>query len=154
MAETLATRQQIDANVTNLYSQVGENHIWRTGFQAINSGEIYVLGTDNNLWLEHAPFNSIPPSRTQVDANVETFQAVDLGTVFVLGTDGNLWYETSPFGPNNSLQVDGNAVACQPMFPPEQLIPEQLIPQQQYHPFARAKTLQHQSKLLRPKEKI
>lgn len=115
ISETLATRQQVDANVTNIYSQVGESHIWYTGFQAINPGEIYVLGTDNNLWLEHAPFNSVPPSRNQVDANVQTFQAVDLGTVFVLGTDGNLWLETAPFGnvPPKRTQIDGNVLAFQ-----------------------------------------
>ncbi|MDR3502285.1 MAG: hypothetical protein P4L79_06845 [Legionella sp.] len=114
-ARTIATRQQIDANVTNLYSQVGENHVWRTGFQALNPGEIYVLGTDNNLWLEHAPFNSIPPSRIQIDANVETFQAIDLGTVFVLGTDGNLWLEHGPFDkiPPPRQQVDGNVLGFQ-----------------------------------------
>jgi hypothetical protein len=115
LARTLATRQQIDANVSNLYSQVGESRVWRTGFQAINAGEIFVLGTDNTLWLEHAPFNSVPPSRTQIDSNVETFQAIDVGTVFVLGTDGNLWLETAPFwnAPSARQQVDGNVLAFQ-----------------------------------------
>jgi len=115
LSQTLATRQQIDANVTNLYSQVGENRVWRTGFQAINAGEIYVLGTDDNLWLEHAPFNSVPPSRVQVDGSVQTFQAIDIGTVFVLGNDGNLWLERAPFGtvPPARTQIDGSVLAFQ-----------------------------------------
>jgi len=115
LARTLATRQQVDANVSNIYSQVGENRIWRTAFQAINAGEIFVLGTDGNLWLEHAPFGSVPPSRQQVDSDVQTFQAMDVGTVFVLGNNGNLWLETAPFGnvPPSRQQVDGNVLAFQ-----------------------------------------
>ncbi|CEG58765.1 hypothetical protein [Legionella fallonii] len=112
---TIATRTQIDANVSNLYSQAGVNRIWRTPFQAINPGEVYVLGSDDNLWLEHAPFGAVPPSRIHVDANVSTFQAVDLGTILVLGTDGNLWLETAPFGnvPPHRQQIDGNVQAFQ-----------------------------------------
>jgi hypothetical protein len=115
VSKTLARRVQIDANVSNLYSQVGEKRIWRTGFQALNAGEVFVLDKDNNLWLEHAPFNAVPPARTQVDANVETFQAMDLGTVFVLGTDGNLWLVTAPFSkiPPPRQQIDSNVLAFQ-----------------------------------------
>jgi hypothetical protein len=112
---TIATRTQVDANVSNIFSQVGEGRIWRTPFQAINAEEIYVLGSDNKLWLEHGPFGSVPPSRSLVDGNVDTFQAVDLGTVFVLGTDGKLWLETAPFGnaPPARTQIDGNVQAFQ-----------------------------------------
>lgn len=115
VGQTIATRRQIDGNVSNLYSQVGESHVWRTAFQALNPGEIFVCGTDGNLWLEHAPFNSVPPSRIQVDGSVETFQAMDLGTAFVLGTNGNLWLENAPFGnvPPHRLQIDGNVLGFQ-----------------------------------------
>ncbi len=112
---TIETRTQIDANVSNLYSQAGVNRVWRTPFQAINPGEVYVLGSDDNLWLEHAPFGAVPPSRIQVDGNVSTFQAVDLGTILVLGTDGNLWLETAPFGnvPPHRIQIDSSVQAFQ-----------------------------------------
>ncbi len=115
LSYTIANRVQVDANVSNIFSQVGENRVWRTAFQALNAAEIYVLGSDNNLWLEHAPFGSVPPSRTQIDSNVDTFQAMDLGNVYVLGTDGNLWLETAPFGnvPPSRVQVDGSVLAFQ-----------------------------------------
>jgi len=40
------------------------------GFQALDAQTMVVLGTDRNLWLEHAPFGTVPPSRQQVDGNV------------------------------------------------------------------------------------
>jgi hypothetical protein len=91
---------------------------------------IFVLGTDGNLWLETWP---LPPAnapgynawgnvqetiknRKQVDANVVAFQAFDVNTVFVLGTDGNLWLETSPWGnvtqtSNTRQHIDANVGA-------------------------------------------
>ncbi len=122
VAETIRTRQQVDGNVSNLYSQTGENRIWRPSFQAISPTEIFVLGTDNNLWQEFSgqPWSvpSTMANRLQVDGNVETFQVLDSNTLFVLGTDGNLWLETGPFGNvdqtmANRLQVDGNVLAFQ-----------------------------------------
>jgi hypothetical protein len=72
-----------------------------------------VLGTNGNLWLEHGPFGVVPPSREQVDGNVEAFQAFsDLSDteVLVLGTNGNLWLEHSPWNvvPPARQQIDGN----------------------------------------------
>ena len=85
-------------------------------FQGLPGGQqIYVLGTDFNLWLEQAPFGKVPPARQQVDGNVETFQAFDNQTAYVLGTDGNLWLEQAPFGkiPPARQQVDGNVLSFQ-----------------------------------------
>ena len=108
-------RVQVDGNVSNIFSQVGENRVWRTPFQALDQNTIFVLGSDNNLWLEFAPFGTVPPKRTQIDANVDTFQALDQNTVLVQGTDGNLWLEISPFGtvPPYRTQVDGSVNAFQ-----------------------------------------
>ena len=39
-------------------------------FQALSDTEVFVLGTNGNLWLEHGPFGNVPPSRQQVDGNV------------------------------------------------------------------------------------
>jgi hypothetical protein len=109
-------RVQVDGNVSNIFSQVGENRVWRTPFQALDQNTIFVLGSDNNLWLEYGPFlGVIPPPRDQVDANVDTFEALDKNTVLVQGTDGNLWLELSPFGsvPPYRTQVDGSVNAFQ-----------------------------------------
>jgi hypothetical protein len=122
VAQTIRTRQQVDGSVTNLYSQVGENRIWRPSFQAISATEIFVLGTDGNLWQEFGGKTWTVPltiaNRSQVDSSVETFQVLDTNTVFVLGTDGNLWLETGPFGNvsqtvANRKQVDGSVLAFQ-----------------------------------------
>jgi len=54
---------------------VGQNNNWPQTFQALNPNEVFVLGSNGNLWLEHAPFGSvIPPARHQVDGNVQTFR--------------------------------------------------------------------------------
>ncbi len=84
-------------------------------FQAIDLQNIFVLGSDANLWLEHAPFGKVPPARQQVDGNVRTFQALDTQNVIVLGRDGKLWLEWAPFGkvPPARLQIDANVVAFQ-----------------------------------------
>jgi len=100
-------RKQIDGNVA--------------GFQPMgdpaNPNPILVLGRDNNLWLEHAPFGTVPPKRDQVDTNVVSFQsiALDASTIYVLGTDGNLWLEQAPYGtiPPKRVQVDGNVAGFQ-----------------------------------------
>ena len=110
-------RVQVDGNVSNIFSQVGENRVWRTPFQALDPNTVFVLGSDNNLWLEYAPFGvSVPPHRNQIDGNVDTFQALDPNTVLVQGTDGNLWLEFAPFGvliPPLRTQVDGSVNAFQ-----------------------------------------
>jgi hypothetical protein len=91
----------------------------RRTFQSLDGTNIFVLGSDGNLWLEHAPFGQhVPPSRQQVDGNVLAFQELDTETVLVLGTDGNLWLEQAPFGnvPPNRQQIDGNVRAFQAQF--------------------------------------
>src|SRR5215510_13160940 len=92
-------REQIDADAQ--------------AFQALDSQTMVVLGTDNNLWLEHAPFGHAPPAREQIDANAQAFQALDSQTVVVLGTDNKLWLEHAPFGhvPPAREQIDANAQA-------------------------------------------
>jgi hypothetical protein len=94
---------------------------YASSFSVIDDNTIYVLGTDGNLWLEHAvngKFGQVPPPREPVDGNVLAFQAVDANTIFVLGTDGNLWLEhaiNSKFGqvPPPRELVDGNVIAFQ-----------------------------------------
>jgi hypothetical protein len=82
-------------------------------FQALDTQDVFVLGTDGKLWWERAPFGSAPPARSQIDATVRTFQAINASNVFVLGNDGNLWYEVPSvfFGwgpvPPPREQVDG-----------------------------------------------
>jgi hypothetical protein len=78
---------------------------------------LYVLGSDGNLWLEHGPIGTVPPTRQQVDGNVAAFDSIDASNIYVLGSDGKLWLE---FGQSSGLfgtvppprqQVDGNVVA-------------------------------------------
>jgi hypothetical protein len=62
-----------------------------TSFQTVDSYQnIFVLGTDENLWMEQPPFGNPPPKRVQADSTVFTFQVLDNSHVVVLGTDGNL----------------------------------------------------------------
>jgi len=93
--------------VSNL--QVGWSFPTDTQLQTV------VLGSDNNLWLEHGPFGKVPPKREQIDGNAQAFQALDSQTVIVLGSDKNLWLEHAPFGqvPPKREQIDGNAQAFQ-----------------------------------------
>jgi hypothetical protein len=81
-----------------------------TGYQ-----EIFVLGHDGKLWLEQAPFGTVPPARKLVDTQVITFQALDFNDVAVLGSDQNLWMEKSPFGtaPPARSHVDANVLDFQ-----------------------------------------
>lgn len=99
---------QVDANVR--------------AFQALSDTEAFVLGTDGNLWLEHGPFGTVPPTRQQVDGNVSAFQALSDTEVLVLGTDGRLWLEHGPFGavPPPRQQID----AGQPTLPPVVIPPK------------------------------
>jgi subtilase family serine protease len=51
------------------------NALWgsRSTFQTLSSTEVLVLGTDDRLWLESAPFGNPPPTRVEEDGNVLTF---------------------------------------------------------------------------------
>jgi hypothetical protein len=94
-------RQKVDGNVQ--------------AFHGLDSQTVLVLGTNGNLWLEHAPLFAFGTGRTQVDGNAQAFQALDSQTVLVLGTNGNLWLEHAPlfaFGTGRT-QVDGNVQAFQ-----------------------------------------
>ena len=85
-------------------------------YQPQSVGDVTVLGSDGNLWLEQAPFGKVPPHRQQVDSNAGAFQWVDSGHMVVLGHDGNLWLEEAPFGgkiPPQRQHVDANVAAFQ-----------------------------------------
>ena len=123
ISDTLKNRLQVDGNVNQVFSQVGGNRIWRPAFQPLNTKEIFVLGSDGNLWYEPGPFGDVSQviaNRLQVDGNVYQFWAINSNTVFVLGTDGNLWLETGPWGNVPEMiqrrqQVDGNVLSFQVM---------------------------------------
>jgi hypothetical protein len=86
------------------------------GFQALSTAQVYVLGTDGNLWSEISPWGTVPPpERWQVDGDVAAFQALSPGEVYVLGTNTNLWHETGPRGavPPARHQVDDNVLNFQ-----------------------------------------
>jgi uncharacterized protein (TIGR03437 family) len=93
-------------------------------FQALSGSEVLVLGTNGNLWLEQAPFGTIPPPREQVDETVQAFQALSDSEVLVLRTNGNLWLEQAPFGtiPPSRVQVDETARAFQALSDSEVLV--------------------------------
>jgi len=71
--------------------------------------DVIVLNRWRLLWLEHAPFGNVPPSRDYIDRSVAAFpwqigtartaQFLDSQNVLVLGTDGNLWLMHPPWGP-------------------------------------------------------
>jgi hypothetical protein len=93
-------------------------------FQAVDSTQVFVLGTDNDLWYISGPFGIPNPNRGQVDGSVAAFQAMDpqvmfIPGVYVLGFDGNLWFTPGPFVPNLPVpnprrgQVDGSVAAFQ-----------------------------------------
>ncbi len=52
-------------------------------FQGLSDTEVVVLGTDGNLWMEHAgsngKFGAVPPPREQIDGNAIAFQALSRG---------------------------------------------------------------------------
>jgi hypothetical protein len=95
--------------------------------------QIFILGTDGNLWLAGPPFGTqIPPLRTQVDGNVAYFNAFNAQEVLVLGSDGNLWFEVGPFGkvpltdtssfppsPSHRYQIDGSVGGFSALSPGE-----------------------------------
>lgn len=99
--------------------------------------QLFVLGSDGNLWLETGPFGNVAQTtakRLPVDGNVSkvysqvsesriwrtAFQALSATEVFVLGSDGKLWLENSPFGNISQtiakrLAVDANVQTFQVM---------------------------------------
>ena len=96
-----AARQQIDTLVSQ--------------YQAITDTEIFVLGTDGNLWLEQGPFGVIPPPRKQVDTNVKAFEALSDNELLILDNDDRLWLASGPFGtvPPQRQEVEENVTAFQ-----------------------------------------
>lgn len=83
-----------------------------------------MLKHDGSLWLAQGPYanNQAPDFVTN---NVISFGAADPGNLFVIDGNLNLWQLATPFLPQNNLLVDQNVVACQPLFPSEQLIGQQ-----------------------------
>ncbi|HUI21767.1 MAG TPA: hypothetical protein VLZ74_12080 [Methylocella sp.] len=95
------SRYQIDGNAA--------------AFFAWSPGDIFVLGTDGNLWLEFGfgtTLPTVPPPRTQIDGSVVEFQPMSLQEVFVLGQDGNLWHELGPFGTVPLPPCNGGTAGC------------------------------------------
>jgi hypothetical protein len=105
LAATAALAEQpvpIDANVAQ--------------WEALDANTVLVLSSeDNNLWLEYAPFGTMPPlpcfvplsnvqqfsCRIQIDANVASFETLgnNIFSVFVQSSlDNKLWWEFGPFG--------------------------------------------------------
>lgn len=50
-----------------------------------------VKDNDGNLWLEHAPFGYVPPTRNEIDANVTAFQQLSSTMMAIRYNDGSLW---------------------------------------------------------------
>lgn len=95
------TRYQIDGSV-------GAYDVW-------DPGNVFVCGTDGNLWLEFGfgtTIPTVPPPRYQVDGSVHEFQVMDINEVFVLGTDGNLWQELGSFGTVPLPSCNGGKFGC------------------------------------------
>ncbi len=91
------------------------------GFQAFDTSNVAVLGFDRNLWLETGPWGQIPPSRQQIDANVNTFVSTGGPNEFaIIGSDNKLWFATAPWGqvPPQRTLIDANVQAA---FPNRQL---------------------------------
>jgi hypothetical protein len=65
--------------------------------QALNNTQVIVLGTDQKLWMDRAPFGKVPPPRQQIDASVVAFDTSLKNNIYVLGSDGKLWLEYGPF---------------------------------------------------------
>lgn len=84
----------------------------RRVFQAIDAQNVFVLGADGVLYLEHRSLGSasvasvVPPVISQVvDRNVESFEAISIDEVLTLrkngplmGNHNALWEVRSPFG--------------------------------------------------------
>ena len=67
-------------------------------FQAMQFQDfVWVLGSDDKLWLEQGPFGTVPPSRQQVDANVNAIQGLDIQHAVVLDYSFTLWLDQAPF---------------------------------------------------------
>jgi hypothetical protein len=97
----------------------------------MSAQQIYVLGSDGNLWLEDGPFGEqIPPPRTPIDGHVDlyaSFWPFDAQTTLVCGDDGNLWLEQGPFdavplpdsayppAPGARCRIDGSVGAYAPL---------------------------------------
>src|SRR3984885_16207950 len=84
-----------------------------TTFQAIDSDHVFVQGNDGKLWFEHDFTGTVPPPRTEVDANTnfyDPFGALNSNQVYVLGSDSKLWFEYNFTGtvPPPRIEVDAN----------------------------------------------
>lgn len=65
-------------------------------FHPIDYDNVYGLGGDGNLWLEHSVngmFGQVPPPREQVDTDVVVFQGFDTKRVAVLDTNSDLYFD-------------------------------------------------------------
>jgi hypothetical protein len=97
----------------------------------VASQQIFVLGTDGNLWLENAPFGTVPlpPCSetsgfgkgfgccTLIYSNVDAFVVMPGGPVYVVDGNLDLWQVGTP-----SVKIDGNVIAFQPLTPEQSLM--------------------------------
>ena len=118
-------RDHVDAT---LHEPLGEpslyfwssSHCFRAVFPRITVSpplqNVYVHGYWGNLWLERAPFGSVPPARDLVDANVFGFAPLDDRTALIIGNDRKLWLANAPFGsapPSQRELIAENISDCQ-----------------------------------------
>ena len=93
------SRQLVDRNVQ--------------AFQTINANQVYVLGSNGNLWLESGPWGTVPPHRVQIGGSgVTAFQALGSASgssVFTLGNDGVLHLSTVG-GTQDAQEVAGGDI--------------------------------------------
>jgi hypothetical protein len=79
--------------------------------------DVIVLANYQRLWLEHAPFGHVPPSRDYIDWSVKYFQGLGSQNVLVLGQDGKLWLEHPPWAPLDRVppreQIDSDVAGFQ-----------------------------------------
>jgi hypothetical protein len=76
------TRTAIDRNVAKFFP--------------IDESDVYVLGTNGILWLESAPFGTVPPSRFEVASGVWSCKQTSVGQLLVLKADATLWLYQRP----------------------------------------------------------
>lgn len=85
------------------------------GFSPWSPGEIFVLGNNDNAWLEYdfgITIPTVPPPRVQIDGSVAVLWPLGLQEAYVLGNDGILWHELGPFGTVPLPFCSGGTTGC------------------------------------------
>ncbi len=89
LTETTAAAQTCQSGVTCTEIDSSVQDFFPQPFAP--NGDVYVLSTNGNLWLEFGSASS----RSLIDSSVAQFQPIDGATIYVLSTNGNLWNETN-----------------------------------------------------------